>query len=536
MRNKTTFTIRLIGVCLVLLLAAASLDAVPRMARGMVFEDTNKNRLFDTGEPGIPGVVVSNQREAVKTDEKGFFRLPVGDETIIFVSRPAGYDSPLDENNFRQFYFIHQPAGSPAGLKYPGIAPTGKLPPVIYFPLTQATIAEDTFDVVVMGDPQTATAEEIGFFRDSIVTGLLQTKARFYLGLGDIMYNDLGLYDPMNRLVGQIGIPIHHVMGNHDMNFQVPGYIHEAETFKRFHGPDYYSFNYGQVHFVVLNSVKYQGWNRQEDKAGKYTGFIHERQLTWLKNDLAFVPAGHLVVLCMHIPIISDLYPDDDYSRIVNRTDLFKVLESRQHLLALAGHMHFVEYIEFTPAHGWNGRAIFPSLTAGAGCGTWWHGPRDPGGIPFGMCTDGAANGYFLFTFQDNRYRYRFQATGPAAGSQMRINSPGGVLSPQDVKEGKIDINVNVFAGTPRTKVVFSLDNGPDMALVRRIMNDPFFARLLETNKDKYRDWMEPTLSAHTWTAALPVDLKPGIHRLRVTVTDRQGEVFTADRLFEVAR
>lgn len=537
MKTKHNVISIFIILCLAVLLALAPapLVAAQKTAEGMVFDDANHNRIFDKGEQGIPGVVVSNQCQAVQTDEKGLFRLPVENETIIFISKPAGYNVPLNENNFPQFYYIHQPAGSPPGLQYPGIAPTGKLPAMIYFPLYKAA-DEDTFDAVVMGDPQTSNPEEINFYRDSIAAGLVGTGARFYLALGDIMYNDLSHYDRMNRVVGQIGIPIHHVMGNHDMNFQVPDYIHEAETFKRIHGPDYYSFNYGKVHFIVLNTVKYYGWDAAKKKAGRYTGFVHERQLTWLKNDLSFVPADRLVVLTMHIPVISDLYPKDDYSQIMNRADFFKIFENREHVLALAGHMHFVEYIEFTPAHGWNGKAVFPSLTAGAGCGTWWHGPRDPFGIPFGMCTDGAPNGYFLFTFKGNRYHYRFHAAASGPDNQLRINSPTGTLSQQDIKDGKITINVNVFAGTPRAKVTFTLDSSPGILMERTVMNDPFFTRLIETNKAGYLDWMEPTFSAHTWTAPLPPGLGPGLHNLKVTVTDRQGDVFTAYRLFEVAQ
>jgi hypothetical protein len=537
MKTKHNVISIFIILCLAVFLSGVPtpLEAGQKIAKGIVFDDANHNRIFDKGEQGIPGVVVSNQCQAVQTDENGMFRLPVEKECIIFVSKPSGYNTPLNDNNFPQFYYIHQPGGSPAGLQYPGIAPTGKLPDMIYFPLYRAA-AEDTFDVIVTGDPQTSDPEEINFFRDSIVSGLVGTSARFYLALGDIMYNDLSHYDRMNNVVGQIGIPIHHVMGNHDMNFQVPDYIHEAETFKRIHGPDYYSFNYGKVHFIVLNTVKYSGWDAAKKKAGRYTGFVHERQLTWLKNDLSFVPADHLVVLTMHIPVISDLYPKDDYSQIMNRADFFKIFETRDHVLALAGHMHFVEYIEFTPAHGWNGKAVFPSLTAGAGCGTWWHGPRDPFGIPFGMCTDGVPNGYFLFTFKGNQYHYRFHTAASTPDSQIRINSPTGTLSLQDIKDGKVTINVNVFAGTPRANVVFSLDNGPGVPMERTVMNDSFFTRLIETNKDKYLDWMEPTFSAHTWTAPLPVNLGAGIHRLKVTVTDQQGDVFTAYSLFEVVQ
>ena len=537
MKKKDTVILNCIILCIAAVMVAAApvlLDAAHKTAKGMVFEDTNQNHIFDKGERGIPGVVVSNQYQAVQTDEKGFFCLPIEKESIIFISKPAGYNIPLNENNFPQFYYIHQPAGSPAGLKYQGIAPTRKLPSMIYFPLYKTEV-EDSFDVIIMGDPQVSSLEEIGYYRDSIVAGLTGTNARFYLALGDIMYNNLSLYDSMIRVEGQIGIPIYHAMGNHDMNFQVPDYIHEAETFKRIHGPDYYSFNYGKVHFIVLNSIKYSGWNTNEKKAGPYTGYIHERQLAWLKNDLSFVPEDHLVVLSMHIPVICELYPQDEFCQIMNRTDFFKILESREHLLALAGHMHFIEYIEFTPTHGWNGKALFPSLTAGAACGTWWHGPRNPWNAPFGMCTDGAPNGYFQFTFEGNKYHYRFHPAAPADDSQLRINSPTSTLSQQDLQDGKITINVNVFAGTPRTTVTCILDNNPEIRMERIIMNDPFFCRLIETNKTCYVDWMNPCFSAHTWTAPLPSSLEPGIHRLKITATDQQGDVFTAYNLFEIA-
>ena len=43
---------------------------------GTVFEDVNKNNIRDEGERGIAGVMVSNQREVILTDEDGNYRLP----------------------------------------------------------------------------------------------------------------------------------------------------------------------------------------------------------------------------------------------------------------------------------------------------------------------------------------------------------------------------------------------------------------------------------------------------------------------------
>jgi 3',5'-cyclic AMP phosphodiesterase CpdA len=535
MNTNTTKVSKTLYLTLIIIVYLASAPLFPapgkKTAKGIVFDDVNQNGVFDKGEKGVPNTAVSNQYDVVLTDKNGHFRLPVGKETVIFVSKPAGYDLPLHENNLPRFYYIHQPAGSPPGLKYKGIEPTGKLPASIDFPLVKGK-TQEMFNVIVVADPQTRTPGEVTFYRDDVVTRMMSINAGFYLALGDVMYNDLSLFDKMIRVVGQMGIPVYHVIGNHDMNFRVPDHIHEAETFKRLHGPDYYSFNYGNVHFVVLNSIKYKGWNKKENKSGGYTGYFHERQLTWLKNDLSVVPGDHLVVLCMHIPVVSMIYLEDS-SKIVNRESFFKILENRDHLLALAGHMHFVEYLEFTKKDGWKGKADFPSLTAGAGCGTWWHGPRDARGIPFGMSTDGTPNGYFLFSFNGSRFNYRFCPAGPSLHSQMRINSPVGTLSSQDVNDCRV--HVNVFAGTPGTTVTYRLDGGTEVAMERKLEKDPFFTKLVEENKDKYKDWMEPSLCSHIWVAPLTGDLKPGIHRLEVTVKDLQGNVFTAYRLFEVA-
>ncbi|UCH96175.1 MAG: hypothetical protein JSV88_04775 [Candidatus Aminicenantes bacterium] len=56
---------------------------------------------------------------------------------------------------------------------------------------------------------------------------------------------------------------------------------------------------------------------------------------------------------------------------------------------------------------------------------------------------NGIPNGYFRFTFTGNHFQYRFYPASPQPHSQMRINSPCGTLSPGDLKNR--EINVNVF-------------------------------------------------------------------------------------------
>lgn len=515
------------------------LEACKNQAHGIVFEDTNQNGKMDTGEPGIAGVAVSNQRDVVLTNKQGEFQLPVDNETIIFISKPSAYDTPLDEHHLPHFYYLHYPQGSHKEFKETVIAPTGPLPATIYFPLVKrgAEQKEDeTINAIIMGDPQTKTMEEVGYLRDQVVTKLLNTNVDFYLDLGDLAYDAPSLYPAINKVLAKVGVPIYHVMGNHDMNYKALDYKHEGETFKQFYGPDYYSFNYGKVHVVVLNTIKYDGWDPVTQKKKTeygYTGGLHAAQLSWLQQDLSFVPADYLVVLTMHIPPASrvNVY-DVASSSITNAQELYKILENRRYLLALAGHMHYFEYFQLNASDGWQGPSIFPCITAGSACGTWWHGVKDANGLPIGIAVDGSPNGFFKFAFTGTRYQYQFVPARPFAQDQLRINSPTGIIDKQVLPQQRIE--VNVFAGTPDTRVSFSLDGKPGVAMERKIMEDSFYKQLLKENPAIYLDWMVPTPCTHLWEAPLPVDLTPGVHRLDVSVHDSQGNQWTEQRLFEI--
>ena len=103
-------------------------SALATNATGQVFLDSNKNGLLDAGERGIAGVRVSNGLDVVTTNNEGRYTLPVDEQSIIFITKPRDYAIPVNAHMLPQFYYIHQPAGSPAGMRHEGIAPTGPLP------------------------------------------------------------------------------------------------------------------------------------------------------------------------------------------------------------------------------------------------------------------------------------------------------------------------------------------------------------------------------------------------------------------------
>ncbi len=67
---------------------------------------------------------MSNGREVVATDANGKYSLAVDDDTIIFVIKPTGYQTVIDQLNISRSYYIHKPNGSPK-LDFPGVDPTG---------------------------------------------------------------------------------------------------------------------------------------------------------------------------------------------------------------------------------------------------------------------------------------------------------------------------------------------------------------------------------------------------------------------------
>ncbi len=110
----------------VLALTAASAPAqgTTATARGTVFDADSSPRT------GVPGVMVSNGLEVVKTGADGGWSLPVRDGNSVFVIKPAGWALPVDPaTNLPHFAYVHAPDGSPDhGFRFVGLSPTGPLP------------------------------------------------------------------------------------------------------------------------------------------------------------------------------------------------------------------------------------------------------------------------------------------------------------------------------------------------------------------------------------------------------------------------
>ena len=448
-------------------------NPAPTIAKGIVFHDANGNRKFDQGEKPLPGVRVSNGRDVVTTDEAGRYQIPIDDDAIIFVIKPRGWRSPLSATNLPQFYYIHKPNGSPKA-EFAGVAPTGPLPDSVDFPLYPQN-EPDKFKAIILADTQTRNRQEVGYLAHDILEELIGTDAIFGVTLGDIAFNDLSLFEPVVQAVSMVGIPWHNVIGNHDTNFDAKEPRQSDETFERVFGPSCYSFDYGPVHFIILDDIAVSA--KQQTGEPSWRAEIGKEQLEFLKNDLAGVPQEKLVVLMMHVPIIS----------VQNRQSVYRLIENRPYCFSMSGHTHSHEHHFIEQKDGWNGPKPHHHIIHGTACGCWWCGCPDERGIPNATMGDGVPNGYSIITFDGNKYTQEYKAAGRSKDYQMLIESPDEVPL---AEAAKTKILVNVFNSSARSTVKMRVDDGNWVAMKQELILDPAHCKARERDERlKEKDW-----------------------------------------------
>lgn len=294
----------ILGRCLLLLLvpvlAIVNVYAQEAVVRGVVFEDKNGNGVFDADEELLQGIPVSSLSEIVLTNQNGMFELPVAQQDIVFVIKPSDYQFHLKSNFVPDYYHLIYPDGSPGFLNFPGVDPVSA-PDTLYFPLLPSSSRDKDILVNIAADTQMPRTREVWFLRETIVSAMAASDADFAVFLGDIADNNLGIYPEFMASLGALNTPVYGVFGNHDINYRSPNNNFKAETFRSHFGPDYYSYNYGQTHFIALNSVNYYGWNETENSPGSYFGGIDSLQLGWLKKNLELVDDDFQIVLLSHI-------------------------------------------------------------------------------------------------------------------------------------------------------------------------------------------------------------------------------------------
>lgn len=353
---------------------------------GSVFVDANGNGIRDAAERGVAGVAVSNQDAVTTTDASGRFHLPRGGAGIVFVSVPDGY-RPLGR-------FWRAVADTSGPLAF-ALAPAPRARQFTFVHASDTHIAPASAD----------RTRRLGALVDSLAPA-------FLIVTGDLVRDALRVdeaeatsyYELFVRETSALRTPLWTVPGNHE-NFgierdkshvSVTHPLYGRGMYHKYLGPDYYSFNYGGVHFVGLNTADIEDqW---------YYGHVDSLQLAWLERDLAVVPPAMPVVTFDHIPFVSTIEGFNGYMEggpapslitvrgrtvyrhtVSNAGDVLAVLRKRRHVLALGGHFHAAEKVVYEI----DGMRTRFNLAAAIVAPTNSNGLRWPSGVTLYTVRDG---------------------------------------------------------------------------------------------------------------------------------------------------
>lgn len=251
MRTRTMLLIGLAAILTVSHVFAA-------IVSGKVFLDQNNDGVMNRGETPIAGAAVSDGRQVVVTSSSGEYRLETDPGTIVFISLPRGcraadsFYERIESDRIRDFPMRPWIASRTENVRFVQITDIH-----ITNSSTVRTFVED-LDEINSLDPEPA----------------------FILATGDLV-NDgkrLSEYENYVRAAKTSRLPIFNLPGNHDAITE-----ESMANYRRFLGPDHYSFNMGGCHFVVVNCMAFD-----------------DAQKAWIAKDLAAAPKGSRRVFAMH--------------------------------------------------------------------------------------------------------------------------------------------------------------------------------------------------------------------------------------------
>lgn len=433
-----------------------------------------KGRVLAKGK-GIKGVVVSDGYTVMATDNNGRYEFdPHPAATAIFISTPAGYAFNQEDGIARHYHLLSNINSKKSA----------------DFHLTRLDKDDNEHQFIIWADPQVKNAKDVQRMMNESVPDVQKFVAAAGAGallhgitVGDIVWDELQLYADYNKAVAQTGIPFFQCLGNHDMDYNKGGDEASDDTFQQTYGPTYYSFNRGQVHYVVMDNVRYLGKDRD------YDGFFMQNQLDWLQKDLSFVPTEKLVVLCVHIPV---------HGGTKNSKDLYAILGDRN-VHIMSGHTHYHNNILQGSIYEHNHGTV---------CGAWWTGD---------ICGDGTPNGYGIYKVKGRELSWYYQSTGHDAGYQMKAH-----VSDTDATSKLVQ--VNIWNHDPAWKTEYWIDGINKGSLAQFEGMDPVaYATLLGPDMPRPRGFAEPRKTNHLFKAQVPSSAR----EIKIVATDRFGKKFS---------
>lgn len=447
-----------------------------------------KGKIFCQGK-ALSSVQVTDGKTIVTTDRNGKYCLQTTSEKeYVYYTLPSGYESPI-ENGIPVFYKKINPE-----LKKQSVN----------FVLNKATKSQTNHVFLVWADPQVLEMEEFPQLEE-VVKDVNKTIATIpsetyihAISAGDNVFDRLNFFDKYKQVISEIKVPFYQVIGNHDMDYNNRSNELSAKSFTAAFGPAHFSYNVGNVHYVVLKNVFYYGFSY------RYIGYIDENQLQWLEQDLKQVKPGSTVMLTMHIPTIygesekADSFTSEMSNSLLNRQALYRILAPfNTHIFA--GHSHTQWFTQAAPN-------ISEHVHAAAS-GAWWQGE---------VCPDGSPKGYTVYEINGDSVSWYFKGVNQDKAEQFKLYKTGADANYPDC------FIANVYNYDPQWKVVWYENDVLKGEMTRYWGKDPFAAELYQPGKNKKHGWLSASQTHHLFRAQ-PENPNS---KITVEVTDRFGNIY----------
>lgn len=499
------------------------------------------------GDEPVQGAQVSDGVNVTLTDENGWYYLASAKECgHVFVCNPKGYKY-LRKAKYPEFY-------KTVDTERPSAVEQAD------FELERDEATDHTIlflaDIQMCGrneDIRQYEEHAVGDINTSISNARKQGKDVYVITLGDQSYNtywhsyNIGIpeiHESMNLLDPDA---IFNCMGNHDNNPKIAGDWAASADYREQWGPTYYSFNIGEIHYVVLDNIEFTNAECKNTFECNITTSV----IKWLRKDLANVSKDTPIVVCMHAPLFyrpqcskPNVHDPTKY-RYNYGSQFYNSVKGFKDVRVFTGHAHTNYTVSYLNMTEYNVGAIGGNL--------WWTGYFVNGNS---VCTDGSPGGYRVLDTSGKELKTYYKCIGFDNGYQFRcydLNNchiTASRFAPSYKNPADIDtwlangygfdssdynsdgtpkipnrVLINVFAYDTNWKVEV-LEDGKPLEVSRISGYDPFSMisdGCQRFEKTGHNNSGNPTQNSHLFLVTAKYATSP----LSIKVTDQYGSVYT---------
>lgn len=510
-------------------------------------EPTGGNNVYGVvhcdGE-GLADVVVSDGIEVVKTDKDGVYQFKSAKKWgYVFISIPKGYE-----------------VGSEGVLPQFHATLTEKAGKAERHDFNLVKVNQEKYRVYFLGDMHLADrTNDLNQFDNcmkEVKADIMGDDVKSYvITLGDMTWDlywySRNYYFPqylksVNYYFKNAAkqVQFFHTIGNHDHDMCKDGDFNTVIEYVKDIAPTYYSFNIGDVHYIVLDDILCTnvGGAASAKPERAYRSEVTDEQLKWLAKDLSFVSKTTPVIVTSHAPVyaketkknVNDYYLNNS-ATLVSKFKGYKVD-------FVTGHTHVLYNVDKKSSEG---IGIYEH-NAGAVCASWWwSGYLTPG---IHICTDGAPGGYSVWDITGTDRKWRYKGTGRDENEQFRTYDLNNVWFTVEKDAPKVpaalkskfekytdaypknsdnEVLINIWNWNPKWKIEIK-ENGKTLSCERVKGYDPLHIAALTAKRFNNPDIKEvPAFITKENYHMFKVKASSATSTIDIKVTDEFGNVYS---------